>query len=275
MKYTIKDFRTQFPTNDVCLDYVFKTKYPQQSQSYYRVTKRKCYANGEGKQIHPLKGTIFEKSSTPLTDWFYAIYLFSATKNGVSAKELQRQLGVTYKCAWRLARKIRELMSESIPNNQLTGTVEADEMYVGGKQKKNKDLRSKATVVGVVERQGKARIKQTEAYHPVSYFKFVFEHVQKNSRVITDEHLAYSLLGRHGYRHEAIKHKDGEYVRSKDIHTGYIDGLWSYMKRGLLRTFNGAVRRKYLQSYLEMYLFHYNHRFGPTRSLFQELIARV
>src|SRR3989344_1408808 len=106
MKYTFKDFQRDFPTDDVCLDYIFKQKFTD-TNKYYKVKGRKCYASVTGQQIHPLKGTIFEKSSTPLTIWFYAIFQFSTSKNGVLAKKLQRDLGVTYKCAWRIAKKIR------------------------------------------------------------------------------------------------------------------------------------------------------------------------
>ena len=97
-KYTINQFRVEFPNDEVCLEYVFNKRFPE-VKGYYRVKGRKCWANAEGKQIHPLAGTVFEKSSTSLTNWFYAIYLFSASRNGVSGKELQRQLGVTYKTA--------------------------------------------------------------------------------------------------------------------------------------------------------------------------------
>lgn len=135
MKYTIKNFQKDFPNDDVCLDYIFKQKYPDTKQ-YYKVKGRKCYANPAGEQIHPLAGTIFEKSSTSLTNWFYAVYLFSQSKNGVSAKELERQLGVTYKCAWRIAKKIRELMSGD--GDPLTGTVEVDETYVGGRKENHR-----------------------------------------------------------------------------------------------------------------------------------------
>lgn len=103
--------REKFGTNNACLQFIFDRRFPT-LKKYYRVKGRNCFANYKGKQIHPLKGTIFENSSTPLVKWFYAIYLFSTSKNGVSSKELQRQLDVTYKCAWRIGSKIRELMKQ-------------------------------------------------------------------------------------------------------------------------------------------------------------------
>lgn len=134
-KFTINDFNARFPSDDACLDEIFKNRYGhiKDFSKYYRVRGRKCYAHSEtGKQIHPLAGTIFHKSSTSLWNWFYAMFLFSKSKNGVSSKELQRQLGVTYKTAWRMAKQIR-LLFEQMDDTNLSGTVEMDEGYYGKK----------------------------------------------------------------------------------------------------------------------------------------------
>ena len=120
-KYTIKDFNHQYPNDDACLHEVFLNRYGKlkvcpkctKTTHFYKVTDRKCYAcQSCGHQLHPLANTIFHKSETTLKTWFFAIFLFSNSKNGVSAKELERQLGVTYKTAWRMARQIRSLMNE-------------------------------------------------------------------------------------------------------------------------------------------------------------------
>lgn len=142
MRYTIKDFNTDFPNDDVCLDTVFQNRYGDVKDcprcgvvdtKFYRVTGRKCYACMHcSYQLHPLAQTIFHKSETPLKSWFYAIYLFSVSKNGVSAKELERHLGVTYKTAHRMARQIRKLMNQD-DTELLSGIVETDETYIGGR----------------------------------------------------------------------------------------------------------------------------------------------
>jgi len=115
-KFTIKDFNTTYKTDDDCLDKLFQDRYgnlevcPEcgKKTTFHKVSNRKCYSCACcGHQLHPLADTIFHKSSTSLKSWFYAIFLFSISKNGVSAKELERHLGVTYKCAWRMAHKIR------------------------------------------------------------------------------------------------------------------------------------------------------------------------
>src|SRR5262245_52532312 len=124
---TLRDFNRAFPDEEACLLYILRRKYPR--KKWYRIRGRKAFVDRRGKQIYPLKGTIFEKSRTPLRSWFYAIYLFSVSKNGVAAKELQRTLGVTYKTAWRMAKQIRTLMGPE--DAQLQGTVEVDETYFG------------------------------------------------------------------------------------------------------------------------------------------------
>src|SRR3989344_6587845 len=155
MKYTITDFRKDFSNDTVCLDYIFAKRFPK-AEGYYRINDRKCYSHKTTKhQIHPLAGTIFEKSSTPLTVWFEAIYLFSIAKNGVSAKELQRHFGVTYKTAWRIAHQIRRLMSNTGP--KLSGLVEADETYMGGYRRGGQGGRGKTPVIGLVQRGGGGR----------------------------------------------------------------------------------------------------------------------
>lgn len=138
--YTIKDFDNQFPTNDSCLDFLFKGLYPkgvfcpkcQKITKYYKRNGLKYYScEFCGHSISPTAGTIFRKSDTPLRSWFHAMFLMSSTKTGISAKQLQRELGVTYKTAWRIFKEVRKLMDENV--NPLTGLVEVDETYIGGK----------------------------------------------------------------------------------------------------------------------------------------------
>ena len=147
MKYTYKDFATQYATDDACLDAIMERNSPGKRMTcpgcgviatlFHRITGRRAYACQEcGHHYYPCAGTIFEHSSTPLTLWFHAMYLMTATRNGVSGKELQRQLGVTYKCAWRIGHQLRILMGARDKANtppQLSGHVEVDETYIGGR----------------------------------------------------------------------------------------------------------------------------------------------
>ena len=170
-RYTIAQFRENYSSEDACLDKIFQIRYGNlgvcpkcnEKSTLSRVQGRRCYQCSHCRsQFYPTAGTVFEKSRTPLVDWLYIIYLFTTTRNGVAAKEIERQLGVTYKTAWRMGHKIRELMDEGGPQ-VFAGIVEVDETYVGGKMKnmhtkRKKTLRqgrgnvNKTTVVGLYER---------------------------------------------------------------------------------------------------------------------------
>src|SRR5580658_5503587 len=166
LRYTIQTFNAEFPDNDSCLDWLKGQRWPEglipcgkckTDRKHHRVSSRPAYACDYcGSMVSPMAGTIFEKSSTSLRTWFYAMYLMSATRCGISAKQIQRETGVTYKTAWRMFKQIRTLMSEEI---SLEGaSVEVDEMYAGGKRKNGtgrpmRGDRVKAPVIGMVERK--------------------------------------------------------------------------------------------------------------------------
>ncbi|MGH8747242.1 MAG: IS1595 family transposase, partial [Burkholderiales bacterium] len=173
-KYTFAQFKAQYPDDDACLQAIFNRRHSERPActgcgvspaKFHKITGRRAYACQDcGYHDYPCAGTIFEHSSTSLMLWFHAMYLMTATRNGVSAKELQRQLGVTYKCAWRIGHQLRELMAARAKAQNpgpLTGHVEADETFVGGRVKGAK-LRpqymvNKTIVFGVVQRGGTLR----------------------------------------------------------------------------------------------------------------------
>src|SRR3990170_2934314 len=169
-RYTIRTFNQDFPDDDACLDFVTGLIYPDgvncrtcgEVRLHHRLSNRKAYSCDHcGTHVYPLAGTIFEKSSTPLKSWFYAMYLMAQSRCGISAKHLQRELGVTYKTAWRMFKQIRSLLEED--PRDMGGTLEADETYVGGSRKGKKGARRgrpgpdshKVPVFGVVERGGR------------------------------------------------------------------------------------------------------------------------
>src|SRR3990172_8719052 len=138
-KYTLKDFETAFPDNDASLEWIRQKRWPERIEcptchnvnKFHRVRNRKVYECDRcGYQLSPTAGTILHKSSTPLRYWFYALFVMASTRTGISAKQLERELGVTYKTAWRMFTQIRKLMDEGV--SPLTGKVEADETYIGG-----------------------------------------------------------------------------------------------------------------------------------------------
>src|ERR1017187_2616547 len=154
-RFTINDFNELFFDNDACLDWLMEQRYPDSraicsyckvERKHHRIATRKTFSCDHcGTYISPMAGTIFEKSRTSLRLWFYAMYLMSVTRCGISAKQIQRECGVTYKTAWRMFKQIRTLMSEDIRLEGLL--VEADEAYVGGKEK-NKHLGKRQGIRG-------------------------------------------------------------------------------------------------------------------------------
>jgi len=265
-KYTITQFRAEFPNNDICLDYVFKKKYP--TVKAYRVKGRKDYADATGKQYSPLAGTIFEKSSTPLTTWFEAIYLFSVSKNGVSAKELERHFGFTYKTAWRVAKQIRSLMGND--GNMLSGVIEADETYIGGYRKAGQGGKDKTPVLGLVQRGGgvRAKVSARETHLVLNHIK---KNVSKGSAIMSDQFGVYRKVKKLGYGHDSINHWKKEFGRG-EVHTNTIEGFWSQLKRGLLGTYNGAISSDYLQHYVNEFSFRYAR---PSHEIFASLLAKI
>jgi len=246
---------------------MFRFKYPE-AKGYYRIKGRKCYSHKTTRhQIHPLAGTIFHKSSTPLTVWFEAIYLFSIAKNGVSAKELQRHFGVTYKTAWRIAHQIRRLMSNTGP--KLSGLVEADETYMGGYRRGGQGGRGKTPVIGLVQRGGgvRAKVSLREAHLILDHMR---QNVEKGTRVLSDQFGVYRKAAKLGYAHGAVNHWKKEYVRG-DVHTNTLDGFWSQLKRSIRGTY-GFVSVKHLQAYVDEFAFRYSNR---ERSIFDALLRRI
>ncbi len=279
-KYTIKQLRKDFPDDDACLEYIFHMRYGQnpvcpkcKKTGFYRVSTRKCYScSWCGYQISPTTGTIFHKSATKLTDWFYAIFLFASARNGVAAKELERQLGVTYKTAWRMAKQIRSLMTQG--KDPLSGTVEMDETYIGGRSrgKRGRGADKKTAVVGIAQRQGSVRVQKVDNVKSVTLMPMLRENVKLGSAVMTDEFPVYNRVSKDGYLHEVIQHAVKEYVRG-DVHTNTIEGFWSQVKRSISGTHH-AVSPKYLQLYLNEFVWRYNQRNSP-RPMFDLLLARA
>lgn len=255
-KYTIKDLRKDFPNDDRCLDYIFHVKHPGKNK-YTRITGRKGYQNPQGHQIYPLKGTIFEKSDTPLTLWFHTLFLFSVSKNGVAAKEIQRQLGVTYKCAWRMCYKIRTLMQEDgIP---LSGIVEADETYVGGRGRKTGRGTDKTAVFGIVERGGRIKTALPEDVSGRTLSRLVVERVDDDVTMMTDDWQGYKWLKRR-YPHHIVRHGQKQYVKG-EAHTNTIEGFWSQFKSSVRGTHH-SISKQHLQNYLNEFTWRYSNRFS-------------
>jgi transposase len=275
-RYTINDFNKDFPDDDACLEWLKSYLYPDgiYCKSCGKVTPHSKLSNIPvyscnrcGSHAHPMAGTIFERSRTSLKNWFYAIYLMSATRCGISAKQIQRETGVTYKTAWRMFRQIRSLLQEDTPT--LTGEVEVDETYIGGKRpgKRGRGAEGKAKVIGAVQRQGKVIARVIPDVKGHTLVPFMIRKVDRKATLYTDEFRSYNYMTRLRIEHDAK-----EYVRGR-IHTNNIEGFWSLLKRGIGGVYH-SVSEKYLQSYINEYGFRFNHR-KDEKPMFLTVLGRV
>ena len=240
---------------------------------HHRVNGRSCYACDYcGHQVFPTAGTIFHKSCTPLRTWFHAIFLMANTRCGISAKQLQRETGVTYKTAWRMFKQIRTLLNEQ--SGMFSGEVEADETYIGASKhgKRGRGASGKTIVAGVVERQGEVSASVVPNVQANTLLPMIIEKTSPNSTIYTDEMPSYNRLDKIGFEHRVINHNAKQYVNG-NIHTNTIDGFWSLVKGGIGGVYK-HVSPDYLQSYVNEYSFRYNHRNDET-PMFQSFINRI
>jgi len=298
------EFMRDYPDDAACLDHLWRQRYAPdghtadcpkcaQPRRFHRVKTRPCYVCGScGHQFYPLAGTIFHKSSTSLHLWFYAIHLMTSTRCGVSAKHLERELGVTYKTAWRMFNLIRnKLMADD--DELLSGAVEIDETSVDGKPRKFQRsgpdprrqstsekiseagrLREKrrATVFAAVERGGRVRATVLPSRRGPRLREQAIEWVDPNSIVMTDEWPAYNQLHKHFAKHSRIRHGALEYVDG-EIHTNTIEGFFGNLKTGIRGNYK-LVSHKWLQGYLNEFCWRYSHR-DDRRAMFHTLIERA
>jgi transposase-like protein len=288
-QFNLAEFLRRFPTNDHCLDYLKDRFYPDGSEcpkcgkrtKFHRVSGRSAYACQYCRiQVYPTSGTIVHKSTTSLQLWFWAIFLMSSTRCGISAKQLEREIGVTYKTAWRMFNVIRDMLGQDT-DPPLSGAVEVDETYVGGKARewpkrtRAEHAARKVPVFGAVERGGRvvARV-MTDALAP-SIKANMRQYVLPASVVYTDDANVYRMdldIRREYPNHHRIQHHTRIYVDG-EVHTQTIDGFFGLIKNALRGVHHG-VSRRHLQGYLNEYTFRWNNRDDPT-PLFWAILAQV
>jgi transposase len=284
-KYTIKQFNEQFPSDDICLEFLFKARYPQgvncpncqKVTKHYKRTERKAYScEFCGNLIFPTANTIFHKSATPLRSWFYAMFLMASTRCGISAKQLERELGVTYKTAWRMFKQIRSLMDEKA--KPMNGHIEVDETYIGGKRSGESTGRGsggKTPVVGLAHRnEGQVLTSVVKDVKARTIMPIIWNNVPRgaDNTIHTDEFSSYNTVRKLGYSHGVVRHGKGEYAKGIN-HVNTVEGFWSLVKRGINGVYH-AVSPKYLQTYLNEYGFRYNHRKSSV-PMFHLILSRV
>ena len=283
----IIDAAKRFASEEAALNYLENLRWPEgirclvcggnRISKYTSRTNRKNRKTGEVKegplrflyecleptckyQFTATTGTIFHDTHLPLEKWLLAVALMTNAKKGLSAKQMQRDLDVSYQTAWYLNHRIREAMGGGNNGAPLTGAVEADETYIGGRydKRRKRDRWDKEPVFGIVQRDGEVRtwhIPQVNRYHVISKIE---GNVSIEAKVYTDESHLYKRMPPNVQHHEIVNHSAKEWVRG-DVHTGTIDGYWGLFKRGLIGS-SHQVSVKHLQRYLDEFQFRWNNR---------------
>jgi len=279
--FTVLDFYKRFPDDDSCLHHLMMLRFGNPlycpkcgaEGQFAKLKKIPAYACPTcGDHIHPMVGTPFERSSTPLQKWFYAMYLFTTSRHGVPAKELQRQLGVTYKTAWRMGHEIRKYMAEVDGDDGLSGHIEVDETYIGGKRsggKRGRGAPGKTIVMGMVERNGDMITRVVPNVQRTTLERHILENVATGSRISSDELQSYAKLNRHGFQHRAVNHSAEEWARGS-THVNTAEGFWSRVKNSIRGT-HVHVSAKHLPKYLGEFEFRFNMRRQPE-AMFSRLL---
>jgi transposase-like protein len=303
---SLMEFMRDFPDDAACLEWLWRERFSEDGthadcpkceregvafKRYATSQRRQSWTcTGCGHHIHPMAGTIFHKSSTSLHLWFYAFYLMTSTRCGISAKHLERELGVNYKTAWRMLNRIRDDLMSQDGDGPLSGDVEADETAWGGKprqgeiakiaREEGRDLssaggswkqRKKKTVFAMVERGGRVRASVVPSRGRATLHGEISQHVLPGSTVFTDDWTPYAGIDGRGYSHRRIRHSENVYV-SGDVHTQTIEGFFSNLKRGIAGTYH-SVSSRWLPAYLNEYVWRYNHR-ADERAQFESLLRR-
>ncbi len=276
----------QFRSEDKCREYLEDLRWPDGvrcprcgNDSVSRIEKRNQWECNEAScryQFSVTAGTVFHDSHLPLWKWFLAIYLIGESKKGISAKQLQRTLGVSYKTAWYLGHRVRSAMEEDSPV-PLEGIVEVDETWIGGKRKGSggRWRDHKTMILGAVERGGEVRLEVRDGpgrESKVSYRGFVKDQVDEKAEFIfTDSDYSWGDMTTWNTKHRKVDHGREEWVRGI-VHTNTIEGVWSLFKRSVVGTYH-QLSAKHLPAYLDEMAFRFNNR--DNAYLFRDTLLRM
>lgn len=264
-----------FPDEESCVRHLEKLRWPDgiicplchSDRKFFRMKRRHVYKCADcRKEFSIRKGTVFEESRLPLRKWFVAAWLMAAHRKGIPSTQLAREIGVTQKTAWFMLSRLREVMGHMEQySGPMSGEVEIDETYIGGREKNkhaSKKLNlgrgpvGKKPVAGVRSRSGQVKAKVIESANQAELQRFVQENVVPGSSIYTDEARVYLGISKYGYHHESIRHGVGEYVRQQ-VHTNGIESFWSLLKRGHMGVFH-----QFSWKHLHRYLYEFSARWN-------------
>jgi transposase-like protein len=265
----IFEFSEQFPDEQACITFLEKSLWedgeptsPFTGLPAYRIGSRpgvyKCKQKRQNFSVR--HGTIFEESRLPLKKWFFAIFLLHSLKKGISSVQIAKYLGITQKSAWFMLQRIRYAVEHEAFKMPLSGIVEVDETYHGGRRpgKRGRGAGGKTPILGIIERGGEVRCEAVPDVKARTVGPIVRENVVLGSTLMTDEFGIYPSIASQGYTHKIVNHGRKEYVKG-DAHTNSVEGFWSHLKRGIKGIYI-QVSRKHLNKYCKEYEFRFNHR---------------
>ena len=269
---SVVEFQQWFPNEEACVKYLYKSRWPNgfvcptcgDTEAYYVTTRRvfKCKANGH--HTYLTAGTVMHGSHTPLLAWFWAAYLVTTVTPGISAIQLERQLGITYETAFNMLHKLRSAMYNP-ERTKINGTVEVDETYIGGPTtggKRGRGTEKAIVIVAVEERNshaGRVRLRHIEDVGSSTLLNFIEDTIEKRSTIVTDEFPSYKGIGKYGYKHEI----------DEDLRLAHL--VISNLKTWIRGIFHG-VSDKHLQAYLNEFTFRFNRRRTPMAA-FQTILG--
>jgi len=279
----IIDFLNRFPNEEACIDYLIEQRWNNKPVCPHCGSDRKIYKIRKGriltcadcrKQFTVKVGTIFEDSALSLQKWFMAVYILTAHKTGISSIQLSKDINVTQKTAWFMLHRIRHVVKTKSFDKPLSGTIETDESYFGGKSsgKRGRGSENKSAVFGMVQRQGEVRAMPVPNVKGKTLKKIISDNVETGSNIMTDEFLSYNGLSK-DYIHQRIGHLKKEFVRG-GVHTQNIENFWSLLKRGINGTYI-SISKKHLHRYTDEFSYRYNTRKTNDSQRFASALSQV